>query len=154
MKPVARAALHIGSVALAAFLTVAVTAGLAPARAEITLDFTESFALDWHWVLDDPQILDEADREDVVDLRNRLNARLKTGDWTFGLRLDMAWFPSPPTSQYASDLRPEEVFVTCKLSLNQLRESARRILTGNGGYLETAARVEQFKAGTLLPRES
>jgi hypothetical protein len=104
VKPVFRAA-------LALVLTV-VTAGLAPARAEITLDFTESFAFDWHWVLDDPQILDEADRENVLDLRNRFNARLKTGDWTFGLRLDMAWFPSPPTSQYGSDLRPEEVFVT------------------------------------------
>lgn len=82
------------------------------ARADVDLDFTESFALDWHWVLDDPQILDEADREHVVDLRNRLNARLRTGEVTVGLRLDVAWFPSPPTTQYGSDIRPEEMFIT------------------------------------------
>ena len=82
--------------------------------APVSFDLTESLAADWHWVLDDPQLEEPADREDVVDLRNRLNLRLRTGEWTFGLRLDVAWFPSAPSSQYASDIRPEEMFVTWK----------------------------------------
>ena len=77
----------------------------------VVFELTETFAFDWHWELDDAQ-LDAADREDVIDLRNRLNLRLRTGEWTFGLRIDAAWFPDPPSSQYASDIRPEEMFVT------------------------------------------
>ncbi len=77
----------------------------------IVFELTESFAFDWHWELDDAQ-LDPSDRQDVVDLRNRLNLRLRTGEWTFGLRIDAAWFPNPPSSQYGSDIRPEEMFVT------------------------------------------
>lgn len=88
-------------------------AAAAPAHADpVSFELTESLSADWHWVLDDPQLADPEDREHVVDLRNRLNLRLRTGEWTFGLRLDIAWFPSPPSSQYASDIRPEEMFVT------------------------------------------
>lgn len=47
----------------------------------------------------------------------------------------------------------KESFVTVKLSLNQLKEAGRRLVTGNGGYLETVERVRQFKDGTLLPNE-
>lgn len=43
-----------------------------------------------------------------------------------------------------------ETFVTVKMSLNQLKEAGRRLVTGNGGYLETVHRVESFKNGTLL----
>jgi len=96
---------------------LALALALAPALARaapVTFELTESLSVDWHWVLDDAQLVDEADREDVVDLRNRLNLRLRTGAWTFGLRLDAAWFPSPPSAQYESDLRPEEMFITYK----------------------------------------
>lgn len=84
-----------------------------PALADpITFEITESLSADWHWELDDAQLTDPEDREHVVDLRNRLNLRLRTGRFAFGLRLDAAWFPSPPSAQYQSDLRPEELFVT------------------------------------------
>ncbi len=79
-----------------------------------TLDFTESLFADWHWQLNDPQLSDEA-RADVVDFRNRLNTRLRVGDLSLGLRLDAAFFPSPPSAQYASDFRPEEVFASARL---------------------------------------
>jgi len=49
--------------------------------------------------------------------------------------------------------RGEEVFATVRVSLNQLKEAARRLLAGDGGYLESADRVRQFKEGTLLPNE-
>lgn len=87
--------------------------GAAETRATpVRFELTETLAADWHWVLDDPQILDAEAREDVLDLRNRLNVRLRTGAFSFGLRLDAAWFPSPPIARYSSDLRPEEMFVT------------------------------------------
>lgn len=44
----------------------------------------------------------------------------------------------------------DEVFVTCRLSLNQLKEASRRFITGNGSYEESVKRVEQFKTGKLL----
>jgi hypothetical protein len=75
------------------------------------LDFTESLFADYHHALNDPQLSEDA-RRGVIDFRNRLNTRLRSGDLTLGLRLDAALFPSPPSSQYASDLRPEEVFAT------------------------------------------
>jgi hypothetical protein len=86
--------------------------GPAASATPTTFEITETFAFDWHTVLDDPQILDEDARKNVIDLRNRLNLRLRTGDWRFGLRLDAAYFPSPPISRYSSDFRPEEMFVT------------------------------------------
>jgi hypothetical protein len=78
---------------------------------DVVLDFTESFFADWHWTLDDPQ-LSEDRKLDVIDFRNRFNARVRWDELTFGLRLDAAFFPSPPSAQYASDFRPEELFVT------------------------------------------
>lgn len=105
-------------------------AGLA--RAEpVTFELTESLAADWHWYLDDAQ-LEPADREDVIDLRNRLNLRLRTGAWTVGLRLDAAWFPSPPSSQYASDLRPEEMFVTARFDHWTLTAGDDYLTVGRG----------------------
>ncbi len=86
----------------------------AAAESPWVLDFTESFFADWHWQLNDPQ-LSQAARSDVVDFRNRLNTRLRVGDLSLGLRLDAAFFPSPPSVQYASDVRPEEVFATLRL---------------------------------------
>lgn len=86
----------------------------------VYLDFTESLILDWNFYLDDPQIVSKADKEDIVDLRNRLNVRLRA-DWlTFGMRLDVAWFPNPPknpgqATQYQDDVRPEELFLTARL---------------------------------------
>ncbi|MCA9513317.1 MAG: hypothetical protein KC635_00085 [Myxococcales bacterium] len=86
----------------------------------VYLDLTESLILDWNSFLDDPQIVADADKENIVDLRNRLNVRLRA-DWlTFGMRLDVAWFPNPPAnpgqaSQYRDDVRPEELFLTARL---------------------------------------
>lgn len=103
-----------------------------PARAEVDFEFTETFALDWHWILEDPQITDPEDREHVVDLRNRLNLRVRTGELTFGLRLDLAWFPSPPTTQYASDIRPEEMFVTWRIGSWTLTAGDDYLTVGRG----------------------
>lgn len=101
----------VGAVALGMACAAVVGSSPGVARAdEVFLDFTESLFVDWHWLLDDPQ-LDDDDQHDVVDLRNRLNARARWGHLTFGLRLDAAVFASPPSSQYASDVRPEELFV-------------------------------------------
>jgi len=96
---------------VAGLAALAVTLVGRPARAdEVYFELTESLFADWHWTLDDAQ-LEPSDQEDVVDFRNRLNARLRWGKTTFGLRLDAALFVAPPSSQYASDLRPEELFV-------------------------------------------
>ncbi len=104
-------AVHI--VTAAAVATLAAALSPRAKAAPVTFEVIESFFADWHWSLEDPR-LDEADRDHVVDLRNRLNLRLRTGEWAFGLRLDAALFVGPPSSQYASDIRPEEVFVTWK----------------------------------------
>lgn len=106
-------------------LAVALTALATPAWAVdfevggtvVSLEITESLFLDYHTFLDDPQILADEDKSGVFDLRNRLNVRLRADRFTLGVRLDAAWFPSPPAnpgrpSQYKSDLRPEEIFVT------------------------------------------
>jgi len=94
---------------LVGLAALAVTAGEARAD-DVHLDFTESLFVDWHWLLDDAQLDDDA-QHDVVDLRNRLNARVRWSHLTFGLRLDAALFVAPPSSQYQSDVRPEELFV-------------------------------------------
>jgi hypothetical protein len=92
--------------------SMACVLGAQSGRAEpVYLDFTESFFADWHWTLDDPQLSDDR-KLDVIDFRNRFNARARVGAFSFGLRLDAAWFPSPPSTQYANDFRPEEVFAT------------------------------------------
>ncbi len=87
---------------------------------KITLDITESLFLDWHFELEDPQIVAAEDRENVFDLRNRLNLRLRYDMWTLGLRFDAAWFPSPPSSQYQSDFRPEEIYLRARLGKTTL----------------------------------
>jgi len=84
---------------------------------KLTLDVTESLFADFHTSLDDPQILDEADRSNIFDIRNRLNVRLRADKLTLGVRLDFAWFANPPAnpgqaSQYQDDIRPEELFLT------------------------------------------
>ncbi|TNF29411.1 MAG: hypothetical protein EP329_15820 [Deltaproteobacteria bacterium] len=84
---------------------------------KLTLDVTESLFADFHTALDDPQILDEADKSNVFDLRNRLNVRLRADQLTLGVRLDIAYFANPPAnpgqaSQYQNDVRPEELFLT------------------------------------------
>ena len=116
-----------------AFWALALGVTLAPSAhaAPVTFELTESLSADWHWILDDPQ-LEPADREDVIDLRNRLNLRLRTGAWTFGLRIDAAWFPSPPSAQYASDIRPEEMFVTYKDSSWTLTAGDDYLTIGRG----------------------
>ncbi|PIE20230.1 MAG: hypothetical protein CSA66_01060 [Proteobacteria bacterium] len=100
----------------AAAVTGALLVASAPAAAvsfgDFTLEVTESLIADWNWVLDDAQIPHEADREDVFDIRNRLNIRLRAGAFVVGTRLDLAWFPNPPSGQYRDDLRPEEIFAT------------------------------------------
>lgn len=84
---------------------------------QLTLDVTESLFADFHLKLDDPQIRKDADRENIFDLRNRLNVRLRADKLTLGVRLDIAWFANPPTNpgqatQYQDDVRPEELFLT------------------------------------------
>ncbi|MFO0748919.1 MAG: DUF6029 family protein [Myxococcota bacterium] len=101
-----------GAVAFAAACMAALTL-LAPSAAradDVTFDFTESLFADWHWTLDDAQLAPDR-RHDVIDLRNRLNARMRWNQNTFGLRLDAAVFTAPPSSQYQNDVRPEEMFI-------------------------------------------
>ena len=61
--------------------------------------------------------------------------------------------PRYPIKVSVGCTKGKEHFVTVKVSLNQLKEAARRMITGNGGYLETVERVRQFKDGSLLPNE-
>ncbi|MBL8787010.1 MAG: hypothetical protein JNJ59_19045 [Deltaproteobacteria bacterium] len=100
--------------ALCGSLALGVLTGPRTAHADpVVFELTETMAADWHWTLDDPQIeASGGDDANIFDLRNRLNLRLRTGEWTFGLRLDLALFADPPSPQYRNDIRPEEMFVT------------------------------------------
>ncbi|MEZ4267188.1 MAG: DUF6029 family protein [Myxococcota bacterium] len=80
--------------------------------APIVLDVTESLLLDFHTKLDDPALA--VAPENVFDLRNRLNLRLRAGWLSAGMRLDAAWFPDPPSGQYRNDLRVEELYFTAR----------------------------------------
>jgi hypothetical protein len=68
-------------------------------------------------------------------------------------RVNLHDIPRYPIKVSVGCRKGKESFVTVKMSLNQLREAGRRILTGNGGYLETVERVRQFKDGSLLSNE-
>lgn len=106
-------ALALATAAAAASLPAsAVTLGTRKDGAPIVLDVTESLFLDFHTRLDDPALA--KDPENVFDLRNRLNLRLRAGWLSAGLRLDAAWFPDPPSGQYQNDLRIEELFLTAR----------------------------------------
>lgn len=90
----------------------AITLGTRKDGAPIVLDVTESLFVDFHTRLDDPALA--VDPDNVFDLRNRLNLRLRAGWLSAGLRLDGAWFPNPPSGQYQNDLRIEELYFTAR----------------------------------------
>lgn len=106
-------ALAVSLVALSATMPAsAIQLGTRKDGAPIVLDVTETLFADFHTRLNDPALPD--DPTNVFDLRNRLNARLRSGWLSAGLRLDAAWFANPPSDQYKDDLRLEELYFTAR----------------------------------------
>jgi hypothetical protein len=101
----------------------------------VTLDINETLLFDWNSQLDDA-LLDPNPR-DVLDLRNRLEFRLRWAKLAAGIRLDAALFPNPPllgdgSTLYKNDLRVEELFVNYKWGKLKLTLGDDYVALGRG----------------------
>jgi hypothetical protein len=124
--------------ALIAALLVAAPAGaleFGEGKDRVTLDITEALFLDYHSTLDDTLL--EPDPTNVFDLRNRLGLRLRWQKLAAGLRLDAAYFPTPPllgdgSTLYGNDIRPEEFFISYKFGKLKLTLGDDYVSLGRG----------------------
>ena len=101
----------------------------------VSLEINETLLADWNATLDDSLL--NPNPENIFDLRNRLEFRLRWAKLAAGLRIDAALFPNPPlkddgSTLYENDLRVEELYVKYRWGKLQLTVGDDYVAIGRG----------------------